>query len=63
MQKVADKGDVLVGTTTPVSLLDFYYLRDYLILVMERPSPSECLSSNRKRKQGISKDEAKVVLI
>lgn len=57
MQVVSDGRDELVGATTPVSLLDFYDLRDFLILVIESPSPSESLSSYRNRKQGVTSKE------
>lgn len=50
-----------VGTSAPVSLLDWYDLNQELILVQERPVPSEDLSEYVRNNGGsIEEEEAKV---
>ncbi|XP_023819893.1 serine/threonine-protein kinase pim-3-like [Oryzias latipes] len=59
MQKAAD-GEV--GSTAAVLLLDHYDQEDDLILVMERPTPVECLFDYRVKKTMLEEDETKIIL-
>ncbi|XP_023814347.1 serine/threonine-protein kinase pim-2-like [Oryzias latipes] len=62
MLKVADGRDGHVGTTAAVTLLDFYDLENQLIIVMERPTPAECLFTYKKKKSRIEEEETKIIL-
>ncbi len=63
MQKVSG-GPESVGKCVAVSLLDWYYLDEELILVMERPVPSLDLSQYLQAQGGcLEENEAKVGLL
>lgn len=50
-----------VGTSAPVSLLDWYDLQQELIIVMERPVPAEDLFRYKANNGGtLKEDKAKV---
>ena len=61
MLKLSAAKDDSVGTSAPVSLLDWYDLGHELIVVMERPVPAVDLSTYIKRKRGcLRESKAKV---
>lgn len=61
MLKLAAKTSGSVGTSAPVSLLDWYDLDQELILVLERPVPSKDLFQYNTDKGGsLQEEEAKV---
>lgn len=61
MLKLAAKNNGSVGTSAPVSLLDWYDLGKELILVQERPVPCEDLLQYIEDNGGsLQEDEAKV---
>ncbi|KAK9528865.1 hypothetical protein VZT92_013001 [Zoarces viviparus] len=60
MLKLAAKSE---GTSAPVSLLDWYKLKQELILVLERPIPAEDLLDHINTNGGpLDEEEAKVIL-
>lgn len=63
MQKLTAGTTGSVGASAPVSLLDWYDLGQELILVMERPVPSEDLLKYTEFNGGtLQEEEAKVSL-
>lgn len=61
MLKLAAETQGSVGTSAPIALLDWYDLDQELILVLERPVPSNDLFNYTKVKGGtLQEDEAKV---
>ncbi|XP_034404905.1 aurora kinase-like [Cyclopterus lumpus] len=63
MLRLADKTRASVGTSAPVSLLDWYDLDQELILVLERPIHAEDLCSYIKCNGGsLQEEEAKIIL-
>ncbi|XP_026184334.1 serine/threonine-protein kinase pim-1-like [Mastacembelus armatus] len=63
MLKLSGEKAKRVGTSVPVSLLDWYDLGKELILVLERPIPSEDLFKYRERNGGFLEEEkAKIIL-
>ncbi|XP_018548135.1 serine/threonine-protein kinase pim-2 [Lates calcarifer] len=63
MLKLAAKNNGSVGTSAPVSLLDWYDLGKELILVQERPVPCEDLLQYIEDNGGsLQEDEAKIIL-
>ncbi|KAM9337138.1 serine/threonine-protein kinase pim-1-like [Symphorus nematophorus] len=63
MLKIADGTKGAVGTSAPVSLLDWYDLDQELILVLERPVPCKDLLDFIKERGGsLQEEEAKVIM-
>ncbi|XP_061580289.1 uncharacterized protein LOC133446295 [Cololabis saira] len=63
MLKLQEANSGLAGQSAPVSLLDWYDLDQELILVMERPMPSEDLCSYIGKNGGpLEEDEARIIL-
>ncbi|CAG5869213.1 unnamed protein product, partial [Menidia menidia] len=63
MQKLGMTDPASVGSSAPVSLLDWYDFQQELILVLERPMPAEDLSSYIEKNGGsLEEEEAKVIL-
>ncbi|KAM9728579.1 serine/threonine-protein kinase pim-1-like [Menidia menidia] len=63
MQKLGMSDPGSVGSSAPVSLLDWYDFQQELILVLERPMPAEDLSNYIEKNGGsLEEEEAKVIL-
>ncbi|KAM9728562.1 serine/threonine-protein kinase pim-1-like [Menidia menidia] len=62
MQKLGMTDPGSVGSSAPVSLLDWYDFQQELILVLERPMPAEDLSNYIVKNGSLEEEEAKVIL-